>query len=131
MLEKADSGNGSNWTFKNIDDVLWKEAGCTTELDYTEQLSSKSSSFAESKEEQRRIVGILDEAFDGLAAAEANIEKNLESARSLCESELQAVFLWRGRRVDGSDAGKRCSPCGHRMDRRLQRGTTRTEELRF
>ena len=21
--------------FKNIDDVLWKEAGCTTELDYT------------------------------------------------------------------------------------------------
>ena len=26
-------------TFKIIDDVLWKEAGCTTELDYTEQTS--------------------------------------------------------------------------------------------
>src|SRR5438132_4140251 len=25
--------------FKNIDDVRWKEAGCTTELDYTEQTS--------------------------------------------------------------------------------------------
>jgi type I restriction enzyme M protein len=25
--------------FKNIDDVLWKAAGCTTELDYTEQSS--------------------------------------------------------------------------------------------
>jgi type I restriction enzyme M protein len=25
--------------FKNIDDVMWKEAGCTTELDYTEQSS--------------------------------------------------------------------------------------------
>jgi len=25
--------------FKNIDDVLWKEAGCTTALDYTEQTS--------------------------------------------------------------------------------------------
>jgi type I restriction enzyme M protein len=25
--------------FKNIDDVLWKEAGCTTELDYTKQTS--------------------------------------------------------------------------------------------
>ena len=25
--------------FKNIDDVLWKEARCTTELDYTEQTS--------------------------------------------------------------------------------------------
>lgn len=26
-------------TFKNIDDVLWKEAGCATELDYAEQTS--------------------------------------------------------------------------------------------
>jgi len=26
-------------TFKNIDDVLWKEAGCSSELDYTEQAS--------------------------------------------------------------------------------------------
>ncbi len=26
-------------TFKNIDDILWKEDGCTTELDYTEQSS--------------------------------------------------------------------------------------------
>jgi type I restriction enzyme M protein len=25
--------------FKDIDDVLWNEAGCTTELDYTEQTS--------------------------------------------------------------------------------------------
>jgi hypothetical protein len=25
--------------FRNIDDVLWKEAGCTTELAYTEQTS--------------------------------------------------------------------------------------------
>lgn len=33
------SGSGFEQTFKNIDDVLWKEAGCTTELDYTEQSS--------------------------------------------------------------------------------------------
>ena len=26
-------------TFKRVDDILWKEAGCTTELDYTEQTS--------------------------------------------------------------------------------------------
>ena len=25
--------------FKNVDDILWKEAGCTSELDYTEQSS--------------------------------------------------------------------------------------------
>ena len=28
--------------FKNIDDVLWKEAGCTTELDYTEQTAQSN-----------------------------------------------------------------------------------------
>ena len=26
-------------TFKAIDDVLWKDAGCSSELDYTEQTS--------------------------------------------------------------------------------------------
>ena len=37
---KPDNGGSSfEQTFKNIDDVLWKEAGCTTELDYTEQTS--------------------------------------------------------------------------------------------
>ncbi len=29
-------------SFKNIDDVLWKEAGCTTELDYTDELRFRS-----------------------------------------------------------------------------------------
>jgi len=34
------SGNAMfEQTFKNIDDVLWKDAGCTSELDYTEQSS--------------------------------------------------------------------------------------------
>jgi type I restriction enzyme S subunit len=46
--------------------------------------------------EQRRIVGILDEAFDGIATAKANAEKNLQNARALFESHLQDVFNQRG-----------------------------------
>ncbi len=46
--------------------------------------------------EQRRIVGILDEAFAGIATAKANAEKNLQNARALFESHLQAVFAERG-----------------------------------
>ncbi len=46
--------------------------------------------------EQQRIVGILDEAFDGIATAKANAEKNLQNARALFESHLQAVFTERG-----------------------------------
>lgn len=42
--------------------------------------------------EQQRIVGLLDEAFAGLAAAQANAEKNLQNARALFESYLQSVF---------------------------------------
>src|SRR3954454_18945675 len=36
---RTSGGSMFEQTFKNIDDVLWKEAGCTTELDYTEQTS--------------------------------------------------------------------------------------------
>lgn len=46
--------------------------------------------------EQQRIVGILDEAFEGIAIAKANAEKNLQNARTLFESHLQAVFTERG-----------------------------------
>lgn len=45
--------------------------------------------------EQQRIVGILDDAFEGLARAKANAEKNLHNARTLFESHLQSVFTRR------------------------------------
>ena len=46
--------------------------------------------------EQQRIVGILDEAFAGIATAKANTEKNLNNARAIFESHLNAVFTQRG-----------------------------------
>lgn len=45
---------------------------------------------------QQRIVSILNEAFDGIATAKANAERNLQNARALFESHLQAVFNERG-----------------------------------
>ena len=46
--------------------------------------------------EQHRIVGILDEAFDGIAIAKKNAEKNLQNSSALFESNLQSVFAQRG-----------------------------------
>jgi type I restriction enzyme S subunit len=46
--------------------------------------------------EQQRIVGILDEAFEGIATAKANAEKNLQNGRAIFESHLQSVFTQRG-----------------------------------
>ena len=43
-------------------------------------------------EEQRKIVTILDEAFEGLDRARANTEANLVSAKELFESFLAKVF---------------------------------------
>jgi type I restriction enzyme S subunit len=46
--------------------------------------------------EQQRIVRILDTAFEGIATAKVNAEKNLQNARALFESHLQAIFTERG-----------------------------------
>ena len=46
--------------------------------------------------EQKHIVAILDEAFEGIATAVENTEKNLANARELFETSLQAVFARHG-----------------------------------
>ncbi len=46
--------------------------------------------------EQQRIVAILDEAFDGIATAKANAEKNLQNAKALFQSHLESVFSQSG-----------------------------------
>jgi type I restriction enzyme S subunit len=54
-------------------------------------------SYPVSVDEQRRIVGILDEAFEGITTTKANAEKNVQNARDLFESHLQSVFSQRGK----------------------------------
>lgn len=45
--------------------------------------------------EQKRIVAVLDEAFDAIAKAEENAEKNLANTRELLENQLQSIFTQR------------------------------------
>ncbi len=42
--------------------------------------------------EQQRIVLLLDEAFDGIAIAKANAEKNLQNSKALFESQIEKVL---------------------------------------
>ena len=42
--------------------------------------------------QQKRIVAVLDEAFDGIATAKANAEKNLQNAPALFESFSDSIF---------------------------------------
>jgi type I restriction enzyme S subunit len=59
--------------------------------------------------EQQRIVGLLDEAFAGIATAKANAEKNLQNARALFESHLQSVFTQRGKGWVGKKLSEVCA----------------------
>ena len=47
--------------------------------------------------EQQRIVGLPDGAFGGLATAQAHAAQNLQNARDLFESHLNAIFTQRGK----------------------------------
>ena len=70
--------------------------GATISRLYNDNLRRIAIGFPKSLPEQQRIVGLLDEAFEGLATAKANAEKNLQNARALFESHLQSVFTQRG-----------------------------------
>lgn len=58
--------------------------------------------------EQQRIVGVLDEAFAGLATAQAHAAQNLQNARALFESHLQSVFTHRGKGWVEKPLGELC-----------------------
>lgn len=59
--------------------------------------------------EQQRIVALLDEAFDGIATARAQAEKNLQNARAVFESHLQSVFTQREDEWIEKPLGEVCS----------------------
>ena len=70
--------------------------GGQTELARSVLAESFSVRYPSSKAEQERIVAILDEAFDGIAAASTSAEENRQNSRALFESLLEAVFIQRG-----------------------------------
>ncbi|MFM9865501.1 MAG: restriction endonuclease subunit S [Micropepsaceae bacterium] len=82
-----------------IEDAI-KEAGegCggQTELARSALAEKFVVHYPDSLREQQRIVGILDEAFEGIATAKANATKNVQNARALFENHLQSVFAQRG-----------------------------------
>ncbi|TRU33197.1 MAG: restriction endonuclease subunit S [Microcystis aeruginosa Ma_MB_F_20061100_S20] len=72
-------------------------------------------------EEQKRIVEILDKAFEGIAQAEANTRRNLINARELFDSYLNQVFTKHDQNWTQEPLGKVCT---------LQRGYDLPQRLR-
>jgi type I restriction enzyme S subunit len=85
-----------------------EEGGSTRQAITKAQLQDFVVEFPDSLPEQQRIVALLDEAFAGLATAKANAERNLQNARAIFESHLQAVFTQRGEGWVESTIGETC-----------------------
>jgi restriction endonuclease S subunit len=73
--------------------------------------------------EQKRIVAILDEAFEGIGAAVANAEKNLANARELFASEFQLVINKRGQNWEEISLGELAeTSLGKMLDKQKNKG---------
>ncbi len=59
-------------------------------------------------EEQQQIVSILDEAFEAIDQAIANIEKNIANAQELFQSKLNEIFSQRGEGWEEKTLGDIC-----------------------
>ncbi len=60
-------------------------------------------------EEQKRIVGILDAAFEGMATAKASAEANILNARALFDSQVNEILMRRGKNWSDRTLGASCS----------------------
>ena len=61
--------------------------------------------YPKSLHEQKQIVKLLDQAFEAIDQAKANIEKNIANAKELFQSKLNEVFSQPVRSADGKDEG--------------------------
>jgi type I restriction enzyme M protein len=74
--------------FKNMDDVLWKDAGCTTKLDYTEQTSfvALQKTFADSPKSWSLDVSHIDPTTFDLSV------KNPNAGEEITHCSPQAII---------------------------------------
>jgi type I restriction enzyme, S subunit len=85
------------WFLWDTDEIKKDHGAGTTMLHVSKSSMQARDILVPPLAEQQRIVGVLDEAFAGLATAKAHVEKNLQNARAVFESHLQSVFTQRGK----------------------------------
>lgn len=85
--------------------------------------------FPKSLQEQQQIVAILDQAFEAIDQAKANIEKNIANAKELFQSKLNDIFSQKGDGWEEKSLGEigKISMC----KRVLKKDTTPHGEIPF
>ncbi|MCU1271984.1 MAG: restriction modification system specificity domain protein [Acidobacteriaceae bacterium] len=83
------------WWLKNIAELIVAEGKGATVQGVTLPFVKALQIPLPPLPEQRRIVGTLDEAFEGIATAKANAARNLQNAAALFQSHLESIFTRR------------------------------------
>lgn len=86
-----------------------KGTGATVKGIKSQVLKKIQIAFPKNLDEQKRIVAILDEAFEGIDQAIRNTEKNLAHARELFDSYLNKIFTQKGDDWEERKLGDICS----------------------
>lgn len=82
-----------NYQMLSLNDTIYSLARGTAQKNLNvDEFKNLSLSFPNSTQEQKEIVGILDQAFESIEKAKANIEKNIENAKELFQSKLNQTF---------------------------------------
>jgi type I restriction enzyme S subunit len=95
---------GSKDTYKQFDRLASGSTVRNLNIDLVKRVKVTLPPIAE----QKQIVAILDEAFEGIDSAISNTEKNLANARELFESYLQSVFTHKDESWRETTLGKIC-----------------------
>ncbi len=96
------------WFDWDTDKIKEEQGAGTTMIHVTKGSMEKRTLLLPPLLEQKRIVAILDKAFEGINHAVVNAEKNLANARELFESYLWNVFTKKGKGWIDTTIGELC-----------------------
>ncbi len=86
-----------NYQMLSLNDTIYSLARGTAQKNLNvDEFKNLSLSFPNSIQEQKEIVEILDQAFESIEKAKANIEKNIENAKELFQSKANQIFSQTG-----------------------------------
>ncbi|MTJ50863.1 restriction endonuclease subunit S [Dolichospermum sp. UHCC 0259] len=95
-LDKVDKKYLYYWFEWDTERIKTEQGVGTTMIHVTKEAMENRSLYLPAIPEQKRIVAIADEAFEGIDTAISNTEKNLSNARELFESYLNSIFSQKG-----------------------------------
>ena len=109
--QKAHRNYIKNYLVSALDEIIGKSGGAIIKGIKKEDLTDMII-YLPDVNEQKRIVSKLDECFDAIDNAHANVERNLQNAKELFQSQLNQIFTQKGDGWVDEKLGEVCEEFG-------------------